>query len=206
MKRLFLLVAVLLSLATRAQQTPYELSHQQETTTYAQAISFYQSLAKTYPKQARLFTYGSTDFGKPLHLLVLSKSGNFDPVALKKADQRIFLINNGIHPGEPEGIDASMMLARDLLNKTKFPTMWSFVLFPFTILTGATIAALPLGLTRTDHCFMVFEETAKITILTGTLSKRILKILRHFNTSLIFGSQRFSWIHIRAMAQIISTR
>ena len=29
----------------------------------------------------------------------------------------MILINNGIHPGEPDGIDASMMLARDILNK-----------------------------------------------------------------------------------------
>jgi carbamoylphosphate synthase small subunit len=35
----------------------------------------------------------------------------------KKQDKRVLLINNGIHPGEPEGIDASMMLVRDLLKK-----------------------------------------------------------------------------------------
>ncbi|MDQ6890221.1 MAG: M14 family metallopeptidase, partial [Bacteroidota bacterium] len=30
----------------------------------------------------------------------------------------VILINNGIHPGEPDGIDASMMLARDIALKT----------------------------------------------------------------------------------------
>ena len=35
---------------------------------------------------------------------------------LKNEKVKIF-INNGIHPGEPDGIDASMMLARDLLIK-----------------------------------------------------------------------------------------
>ena len=29
----------------------------------------------------------------------------------------VILINNGIHAGEPDGIDASMMLARDIVNK-----------------------------------------------------------------------------------------
>jgi hypothetical protein len=56
-----------------------------------------------------------------LHLLVLSRDKIFDPVAIKKADKRVLLINNGIHPGEPEGIDASMMLARDLLKGNLLP-------------------------------------------------------------------------------------
>ena len=29
----------------------------------------------------------------------------------------VILINNGIHPGEPDGIDASMLLIRDLADK-----------------------------------------------------------------------------------------
>lgn len=106
---------------TFAQQTPFELSNKKETTTYEAAISFYKDLAKAFPQQSKLFTYGSTDFGKPLHLLVLSKKGVFDPISLRKNNKRIFLINNGIHPGEPEGIDASMMFARDLLKANKLP-------------------------------------------------------------------------------------
>lgn len=121
MKKLPLLLALFGSLNAFAQETPFERSHKKETTTYAEAISFYEGLAKAYPQQAKLFTYGSTDFGKPLHLLVLSKTKIFDPAAIRKANKRFFLINNGIHPGEPEGIDASMMFARDLLKSNKLP-------------------------------------------------------------------------------------
>ncbi len=103
---------------TSAQQTPYELSGKKETATYEQAIKHYQALAATYP-QAKLLSYGSTDFGKPLHVLVLSKDKTFDPLVIRKANKRVLLINNGIHPGEPEGIDASMMLARDLLKSDR---------------------------------------------------------------------------------------
>lgn len=110
-----------LSIKTFAQLTPFERSQQKETTTYEQAISFYEGIAKAFPQQAKLLTYGSTDFGKPLHLLVLSKHKIFDPEVLRKSDKRIFLINNGIHPGEPEGIDASMMLVRDLLKNNQLP-------------------------------------------------------------------------------------
>ncbi|RZK83148.1 MAG: hypothetical protein EOO92_00185 [Pedobacter sp.] len=110
---LFLLLAVM---ETSAQLTPYEKSGKTETATYEQVIKHYEDLDKQYA-QAKLFSYGNTDFGKPLHLMVLSKDRVFDPIKLKAADKRILLINNGIHPGEPEGIDASMMLARDWLKK-----------------------------------------------------------------------------------------
>lgn len=121
MKKLLLLSLIAISMASFAQQTPFERSNKKETTTYAEAIAFYEDLAKAFPQQAKLFTYGSTDFGKPLHLLVLSKKGIFDPSALRRSNKRIFLVNNGIHPGEPEGIDASMMLSRDLLKGNKLP-------------------------------------------------------------------------------------
>ncbi len=121
MKNCFIILLLLSISNAFAQQTPYELSGKKETTTYESAISFYQNLAKAYPQQSKLLSYGSTDFGQPLHLMVLSKSKIFDPATLRKNNKRIFLINNGIHPGEPEGIDASMMMARDLLKDNKLP-------------------------------------------------------------------------------------
>ncbi|CAN5229655.1 M14 family metallopeptidase [soil metagenome] len=69
----------------------------------------------------RLYNYGSTDIGKPLTLVVLSRDKVFDPALIKKQNKRVLLVNNGIHPGEPEGIDASMMFVRDLLKKGALP-------------------------------------------------------------------------------------
>lgn len=121
---------------TFAQQTPYELSNKNQTATYEQAIAYYKQLAKVSP-QAKLLTYGTTDFGKPLHLLVLSKNKVFDPVELRKNNQRILLINNGIHPGEPEGIDASMMLARDLLKDNHLPDNVVICIIPVYNIDGS---------------------------------------------------------------------
>jgi hypothetical protein len=118
--RLLFLIFISTTLQSFAQLTPFESSKKQETATYPQVISFYEQLAKNYP-QAKLLSYGQTDFGKPLHLMVLSKDKIFDPQVLKKSNKRVLLINNGIHPGEPEGVDASMMLARDLLKNNKLP-------------------------------------------------------------------------------------
>ncbi len=106
----------------QAQLTPFELSKDKNyTATYAEVMAYYPKLVKQYPQQVKLFNYGSTDVGKPLTLVVVSKSGDFDPAKIKQQNKRVILINNGIHPGEPEGIDASMMLVRDLLQKKKLP-------------------------------------------------------------------------------------
>lgn len=121
---------------TFAQQTPYELSNKNQTATYEQAIAYYKQLAKVSP-QAKLLSYGTTDFGKPLHLLVLSKHKVFDPAQLRKNNQRILLINNGIHPGEPEGIDASMMLARDLLKDNRLPDNVVICIIPVYNIDGS---------------------------------------------------------------------
>jgi hypothetical protein len=122
MKKLLLLPAILLlCLVAKAQLTPFELSKDKNyTATYSEVIAYYQKLVKQYP-QMRLINYGTTDAGKPLTLIVLSKDKTFDPAEIKRKNIRVLLINNGIHPGEPEGIDASMMLVRDLLKGNRLP-------------------------------------------------------------------------------------
>jgi hypothetical protein len=105
----------------QAQLTPFELSKDKNyTATYNEVIAYYQKLGRQYP-QMKLLNYGTTDVGKPLTLVVLSRDKVFDPSLIKKQNKRVLLINNGIHPGEPEGIDASMMLARDLLKNNALP-------------------------------------------------------------------------------------
>ncbi len=95
-------------------EVPVE-SNPNQTLTYQEAIHCYEQLAAAYPDVFRLTTTGSTDAGLPLHVAVLSTSGLFEPEAVRQAGKRILLINNGIHPGEPEGIDATVLLLRDVL-------------------------------------------------------------------------------------------
>ncbi|CAN5876587.1 M14 family metallopeptidase [soil metagenome] len=99
-------------------RTPYEKSNRTRTTTYAECIAYYQRLDEAFP-EVQVRAYGSTDAGLPLHVVVVSLDRDFDPASLRRKSKRIFLIQNGIHPGEPEGIDASMMLARDYLQQKK---------------------------------------------------------------------------------------
>jgi len=133
--RLFILF-LFIAMEANAQLTPYERSGKKETATYDQAIAYYKNLDAAYP-QAKLISCGLTDFGKPLHLLVLSKKQIFDPLQVRKNGLRVLLINNGIHPGEPEGIDASMMLARDLLKGNKLPENVVICIIPVYNIDGS---------------------------------------------------------------------
>jgi hypothetical protein len=117
-----LLLAAALTAAAPAPSltTPFERDPRHNTTaTYAECIAFYKELAAAYPATAQLREAGPTDSGQPLHEVVLSADGTFEPAASRAKGRPILFIQNGIHPGEPEGIDASMLLARDLLRDKK---------------------------------------------------------------------------------------
>ncbi|MCW3463399.1 M14 family metallopeptidase [Chitinophaga nivalis] len=123
MRKLFAALLCLYTLSTQAQDlsTRYEKTAGQQTATYPEVIQYYQQLSKRFP-QINLRTIGTTDAGFPLHLVTYSPQKDFDFNSLRKKNKRIILINNGIHPGEPDGIDASMMLLRDLATgKTRIP-------------------------------------------------------------------------------------
>ncbi len=91
---------------------------QNHSNTWEDAIWFYADLDNKYGN-ARLLDYGTTDSGKPLNLFVIAADSGFDPASIKAKGKAIILINNGIHPGEPDGIDATMKLAEELLSDSR---------------------------------------------------------------------------------------
>ncbi len=119
MRCLLLLLALIFPVILNAQKdnllTPFEKDNS-VTATYQEVIDYFKNLDKTY-KQLELKEWGMTDSGHPLHVAVLSKNRVFDPFKLRQQGKFILLINNAIHPGEPEGVDATMMLVRDYLQK-----------------------------------------------------------------------------------------
>jgi hypothetical protein len=122
MKFITSLLLLLISLFSFAQPTRFETSGGKETATYFEAINYYKQLDKKYP-QILVKQMGPTDAGYPLHLALFSANASFDTTAWRKQGKVIILVNNGIHPGEPDGIDATMMLFRDLATgKLKMPS------------------------------------------------------------------------------------
>ncbi len=119
-------------------QTPvtvFEQSQGKESATHAQCMAYYEQLAAKY-KTVQIKTMGPTDAGIPLHIVLFSADQQFN-VATWKNKLVIFVIN-GIHPGEPDGIDASMLLLRDLASgKIKAPSNVVLAVMPVYNIGGA---------------------------------------------------------------------
>ncbi len=139
---LFLLYTFTISISVLGQKndflTKFELTNQKETVTYEEGIAYYQMLADKFP-EIKMQEMGITDSGKPLHLVLYSYDKEFDIQKNRSKRKAIFLINNAIHPGESDGVDASMMFLRDValgktLKKERKGTV--FAIIPFYNIGG----------------------------------------------------------------------
>jgi len=117
--------------------TTYEISKGTATATYEEVIDFYKKLDQHFVT-VKMEEVGATDVMYPLHVVYYSKEGNFDIKAWKREEKTILFINNGIHPGEPDGIDASMMLLRDAaIDKINIPDNIVLAVIPVFNIGGA---------------------------------------------------------------------
>ena len=103
--------------------TLFETSKGTETPEYEDIISYYTKLSEEY-SQISLFSFGQTDAGEPLHLAVYNREAMYNVSEIKESSKNRILINNGIHPGESDGIDASMMLLRDIVQNDSLKTKY----------------------------------------------------------------------------------
>ncbi len=132
MKRFILLTALGFSVSLSAQEitTKFELTGGRQTPTYYEIIDWWKKLDEKSGK-IKMLTMGMTDAGYPLHIVVVANNGDYNFPNIRKQNKRIILVNNGIHPGEPDGIDASMLFARDVVtNKYRIPDHVVVVIIP----------------------------------------------------------------------------
>lgn len=148
MKKLVFLLIIITSCSNKTDSkkkdldidftTAFEKSNGLETATYSETIEYYSDLADNY-SEISIQEIGETDSGKPLHLVTLNMTGlNDDDFENLRQDNRILLINNGIHPGESDGIDATMMLYRDIVQgKIEAPRNTIIVTIPIYNVGGS---------------------------------------------------------------------
>jgi hypothetical protein len=130
-------------LSVRAQTTPFEAGNRNKTATYEECIRFYQQLDKQ-SSNVLLKIMGPSDAGLPLHLVLVSADATFSPAQWHAQKKTVILVNNGIHPGEPDGIDASMLLVRDIVkNKKLLPANVVLAIIPVYNIGGS--------LNRSEH-------------------------------------------------------
>jgi hypothetical protein len=119
---LVLLLSLPLFVFSQHITTLFEQSNGTESPAYPEIIQWWKKLDAASPL-VKMLEMGPTDAGFPLHLVMVSADKDFNIKSLKAQKKAIIFINNGIHPGEPDGIDASMLLVRDIVeNKYKLPS------------------------------------------------------------------------------------
>jgi Zinc carboxypeptidase len=130
---LFLFSSYVFSQITISLQTPFEKGNGNQSANYKECITYYKNLDDNFAT-IKMIKKGKTDSGEPLHIVVFSANKNFN----FKQNKAKILINNGIHAGEPDGIDASMLLMRDLATrKIKIPKNTLVVVIPIYSIGGA---------------------------------------------------------------------
>ena len=144
MKYVFLITFVLLTSCANKQdevqfqaETTFETSQGTKTATYEEVVLFYEGLADKY-SSISMYDMGRTDSAKRLNLITFNPDRTFESEFSSRDNKIIVLINNGIHPGESDGIDASMMLIRDYAEgKLKAPENVIIAVIPIYNIGGA---------------------------------------------------------------------
>ncbi len=90
---------------------------------YLELIGYLQKIDKEH-KEIKLFNMGNSDYGLPIYLLVINAEKDSLKTFQKARKSTTILINNAIHPGEPDGINASLIWIDEWIrqgkpNKTK---------------------------------------------------------------------------------------
>lgn len=122
MRTLILLVVVLsLSVPVFSQRsqnaqwrTDYELSGYTRTPRYRETIAYCRKLAQASP-WVHYTSFGASPQGRDLPLLIVSRDRAFTPSRASLTGKAVVLVQSGIHAGEIDGKDASLMLLRDIV-------------------------------------------------------------------------------------------
>ena len=83
---------------------------------YAEVIELCDAFATAYPDAVRCAQFGTTPEGRPMKLLVVTRSGAFTAQAAKAKGVPVMLVQGGIHAGEIDGKDAGFLALRQALD------------------------------------------------------------------------------------------
>lgn len=112
-KRRLLITTLLVSFSitlAKSQIIP-QIHVENKTFTHGETIFWFEKLTQKY-SSCTLKSYGPTDSGRPLQVFHISNQTH-ENTKLK------ILIMNAIHPGEPDGVNASLLLAERILCSKK---------------------------------------------------------------------------------------
>jgi hypothetical protein len=130
MSRILSVAFVFIFISSFAQfeewETFFELSGKKETPRYKETMDFCKRLEKK-SRWVHMTSFGKSAMERDLPLMIIDNQGLSDPNAVHASGKVVLLIQACIHPGEPEGKDAGLMLVRDLVIGNKFPGLLDHV-------------------------------------------------------------------------------
>lgn len=121
MKKLLLIILLLhffTNIKAQDWATHYEQSDFKKTPSYAETLDYCKRLDAASP-MAALISIGTSPQGKEIPMMIVDRDGLKDPVSIREKGRVITLIQACIHPGEPDGKDAAIILLRDMLINNK---------------------------------------------------------------------------------------
>ena len=99
--------------AGAALQTKPESTNFEQTSHFDDVVNFVNELAKASPRTIKLKTFGTTNEGRALPLVVVG-ADDASPDAVRRTRKLRVYIQGNIHGGEVEGKESAQMLLRDL--------------------------------------------------------------------------------------------
>ena len=135
MQKLICLLAVLLfSLGAYSQghdlTTLFEKTHGKESDDYDSTIQFCKMLDEE-SDIVKLTSIGQSAQGRDIPLIIVNKDKVFDIRTIKNSESTVLLVQACIHPGEPDGKDAGLMLIRDIITKPEMKLLTDKVVILF---------------------------------------------------------------------------
>src|SRR5687768_14894456 len=130
--RILAIIVLSLAVFTMNAQTPdlrtrAETSNYEETSTYDDVMRITKGVVAGSPL-AKYESYGKTEEGREMPLLILSEPAVTTPEAARKLGRPIVFIQGNIHAGEVEGKEAALILARRLTQGDLRPLLKQLVI------------------------------------------------------------------------------
>jgi hypothetical protein len=119
---LCIMFLVMTNVSLSQWETYYEQSACTKTPRYNETIEYCKRLDVASPC-VKYTSFGTSPQGRELPLVILSKDQTFDPIKAARNDKAVILIQSGIHAGEIDGKDASLMLMRDIAITKKYSSL-----------------------------------------------------------------------------------
>ena len=89
-----------------------------QTPTYPELIAWYQNMDQQHA-EIELYAMGESDTEFPIYVCIINGSNDSLKTFQKARTSTTVLINNAIHPGEPDGVNASMQWITDWVSAGK---------------------------------------------------------------------------------------